>query len=67
MTTKHIPTWRQVFDTNHKMWWTLSKAFDGAIAAGYPYMAWNGNVYDVLEHVQKQQLKIVCTVDEMDK
>jgi len=58
-------SWRNIFDSNHKMWWTIDKAFAAASAAGYPYIAWNGNVYDVLEYVQKEQLKIVCAVERV--
>lgn len=40
-------SWREVFCTSHNKWWgDLGAAADGAVAAGYNYLAFNGNVYN---------------------
>lgn len=40
-------SWKNVFDAS-KVWWNggISEAFDAARGAGYPYVSWNGWVYD---------------------
>ena len=39
--------WKNVFDAM-KVFWRggMPEAFDAARAAGYPYVSWNGWVYD---------------------
>lgn len=61
----NIPSWRNTFNTDHKTWWLISKALDAASHAGYPYLEWNGRVYDVLAHVQKGQLVQVCLTSDL--
>lgn len=40
-----IINWQQVFNTNHKFWWSLDEARKVANESGYTYLCWNGNVY----------------------
>jgi hypothetical protein len=40
-------SWKEVFNTNHKFWWDIMGATEGAWDAGYKYMSWNGWVYEI--------------------
>lgn len=37
--------WKNVFNTNHKIWGWFADAVDAAKKAEYPYMLWNDKVY----------------------
>jgi hypothetical protein len=38
--------WSTVFNTSLGWWGSLNNAHAGAVAANYPYFAWNGRIYD---------------------
>ncbi len=38
-------TWRNIFDTNHKTWRSMTHASLVAFDSGYPYFCWNGKIY----------------------
>lgn len=42
-----LPTWKDVFNTNHKFWGDIDHASKAAERAGYKLFAWNGWVYEV--------------------
>ncbi len=55
MTTK--PTWENIFNTSHKMWFEFHLAQKAASDAGYGYMLWNGYIYYVSSG-KKTKLKV---------
>jgi len=40
-------SWKEVFNTNHKIHGFIDVAFEMAKNSGYPYMIWNDRVYEV--------------------
>ncbi len=41
----HDISWRNTFNTNHKIHGWIGRGFESARTSGYPYVAWNGWVY----------------------
>lgn len=39
-------SWQNTFYPNHKYMVSMEAAWESAKTAGYPYVAWNGNVYE---------------------
>ena len=59
-------TWRNTFDTNHKLWWTIDQAFEAAHKAGYPYTAWNGRVFCTDNfHTEFNWENPICKVEDL--
>ncbi len=52
-------SWKDIFNTNHKFMFDINSAFETAKYYGYPYVYWNGRIYDVnTEEWQKDILTI---------
>jgi len=58
------PTWKNTFNSWHRMWGHVSKAAEAAVNSGYPYIAWNGWVFDVNELAWDER---ICPTSELDK
>ena len=39
--------WKNIFNTDHRFGYTINTAFEIADTCKYPYIAWNGRIYDV--------------------
>ncbi len=42
---EYKPTWQNIFNTSHKMWFQMDEARKAAADAAYGYFSWNGWVY----------------------
>lgn len=72
------PTWKNTFnsDISPRLWGWVDRAFKAAVAAGYPYISWNGRVYAVNEgnwqlwngeDVNDWKNPTICLSEELDK
>lgn len=60
------PTWRNTFNSDFKKWGTLSDAWYAAVAAGYPYVAYNREIYRVynFELITKNRAMTIEDLEE---
>lgn len=60
------PSWNNTFNTNHKWWGSMDRAFEGAMKAGYPFISWNGRVFATDSyHSMFEWEKPVCRTEEL--
>lgn len=56
--SNNILSWSEVFNTNHKMYYTIHEAWLAAIEARYPYFYWNGSIFNTETRCIDPNLKV---------
>lgn len=61
-----LPSWKDIFNTNHGTWRHVGMALEVAVKADYPMISWNGIVYAIRENRNFKMNEQVCFTEDLD-
>jgi hypothetical protein len=58
-------SWKEVFNTDLKIWGHIHEGYFAALANGYEYFCWNGWVFSLYSYREKESNGMLMKADDL--